>query len=155
MKFLGQGKDHDAKTKGGQIVLLGFSFMCMLGAASYTANLSSFLLMSNLDTGIKDIYHAIEQKKKVCALEPLKGLMLGRYPKAEKIMVWVAWFDEAMKKMDDGECDGMLLNENEYARMFGNIDLGRHWQHSSALFQDEGWRHCLECAAWLSHSARN
>jgi len=123
MQFLGQGREQDAKTKGGRIVILGFSFMCMLGAASYTANLSSFILMSNLEVGVTDISYAIEKKKKVCVLEPLKDMMLGRYPKADKIMVWVSWFDEAMEKMDAGECQGMLLNENEYARMFGNVDF--------------------------------
>jgi len=117
MKFLGQEGFRQSSTKGGKIIIFGFGFLCMLGGASYTASLSSFLLMSNLETGIKGIEDAIDQGVKICALEPLKLPLLVRYPALKGLVVAVDWFDTGVNLMDDGKCQAVILNENEYAMM--------------------------------------
>jgi hypothetical protein len=69
MKFLGQGGfKKSTRTRAGKATICGFGFLCMLGAASYTANLASFLLVKNLETGFKDLNDAVEKKSKdLCA----------------------------------------------------------------------------------------
>ena len=109
MKFLGQGGFTSAKTRGGGIVLFGFGFMCMLGASSYTANLASILLTSHLETSIKNIDDAIKQQVPICILEPLKGPMLGKFPRSEKLLKYKGWFDEMVTAMDAGECQALCI----------------------------------------------
>lgn len=136
MKFLGQGGFASAKTRGGSIVLFGFGFMCMLGASSYTANLASILLTSHMDTAIKDINDAIKQQVPICILEPLKGPMLGKYPTAEKLLVYKGWFDEIVAAMDAGECLAGLINENDYGRMRAGLppyDDGSATKHCNKI----------------------
>jgi len=118
MTFLGQkGGFSHARTKGGKVIVFGFGFMCMLGAASYTANLASFLLMENVPTEFLSIEDAIEKGAQICAMEALSGPLFAKYPGVERSVVLVDWYDQGIDGMDDGTCQAAIISQFEYARM--------------------------------------
>jgi len=118
LQFFGHGGFDKANTRSGKILLVGFSFMCMLCLASYTANLSSFLLMSSMDTGLRGVDDAVQQGVKLCVLEPLAGLVVGSHPQAANMLVKLDTWGHVLDAYHAGECGGMLMSVKKlmYAR---------------------------------------
>jgi len=116
MKFLGQAK-FEGGTKPGKIALFGFAFLCLLGTASYTANLASFLLVSNLDLGIKDMDDAIKQRKTIGLFGSMGDMMKGAYPASNGLHIYFNSYLKMVEAVDGGLADTAMISQNAYTMM--------------------------------------
>jgi len=116
MKFLGQAK-FEGGTKPGKIALFGFAFLCLLGTASYTANLASFLLVSNLDLGIKDMDDAIKQRKTISLFGSMGDMMKGAYPASNGLHIYFNSYLKMVEAVDGGLADTAMISQNAYTMM--------------------------------------
>jgi len=122
LKLLGQTGWGRLHTVASGFVASGFGFVCMVSLTSYMANTAAMMVSADVHPAFENIEDALMQGARICVLEPLTGPLVGRYPLAAELIVTTGWFDESIAKMDAGECDAMLLNENEYTRMHGGVD---------------------------------
>jgi len=122
LKFMGHGGGWESsRTRSGHFLMFGFSFLCMLGLASYTANLSSFLLMQNLQTGIKDINDAINSNVKICAVQSSVGMLIASYPKLQPLVVPQPDSLTMMDAFLAGTCDALTTSPDELAQAHAAI----------------------------------
>jgi len=84
--------------------------LCMLGLASYTANLSSFLLMQNLETGIKDFNDAMNKNVKICVVQAMEDMLISSYPKVQPLLVPQSAGDKSVAAFHEGKCDAVLTS---------------------------------------------
>lgn len=118
LKFMGHGGGLDsAKSRSGNFLLLGFTFLSMLGLASYTANLSSFLLMANLHTGLKSLDAAIDNEIMICALQSTETMLREGIPKIEPVLYPVENWMPMLDAFKSKKCGAMLMHTEQFKRM--------------------------------------
>jgi len=117
-KFMGHGSHETSTTRSGHLLLFGFSFFCMLGLASYTANFTSFLLMKNLHKGIKDLDDAISRDVKICALQSSTSMLVASYPKLRSLLVPQDRHDSAVNAFHAGNCGALFLPPEQLASAY-------------------------------------
>mmetsp|Transcript_75480 Transcript_75480/g.164669 ORF Transcript_75480/g.164669 Transcript_75480/m.164669 type:complete len:824 (-) Transcript_75480:141-2612(-) len=107
----------EPQSRGGRLVSLGLSFLVMLGMASYTASLTSFMILTNTyTTEISSIYDVINTNKRVCihstdvaALVINKHFptdLLDIYPKRTEVLTNVG-----------GSCAAAVLRQEDFYAM--------------------------------------
>merc|ERR1740121_2339836 len=123
MKFMGHGGGWDsAKTRSGNTLLFGFTFLCMLGLASYTANLSSFLLMANLHTGVNSLQGAIDKGMMICTLQPNQQLFEDSYPRTAPLLVPSENWPEMLDNFKNGKCEALLMPTDKLQLMRAGVE---------------------------------
>jgi hypothetical protein len=116
--FVGQGK-LKVKSKPAGIVLAGFGFLCMVGGASYTASLSSALLLSSLKTQFTDVADAVMQKASICVPASLETILTAKFPEGADLWVTIPThgIGNITAEMDAGSCSCMILSQQWYDAM--------------------------------------
>eukprot|EP00747_Dinoflagellata_sp_TGD_P132243 gnl/TRDRNA2_/TRDRNA2_175062_c0_seq1.p1 gnl/TRDRNA2_/TRDRNA2_175062_c0~~gnl/TRDRNA2_/TRDRNA2_175062_c0_seq1.p1 ORF type:complete len:103 (-),score=14.43 gnl/TRDRNA2_/TRDRNA2_175062_c0_seq1:1-309(-) len=101
--------------------------MCLLGGASYIANLSSLFLLDNLDVGLQGIDDLIATKAKVCVQTGVKDVIMAAYPELTSLIVPVlgAEYENIVIGMDSGSCSAGLMNEKDFLHMRSSSCHGR------------------------------
>jgi len=119
MRFLGRGGFSTAKTQGGRFVVFGFGFLCLIGAASYTANMASFLLVGSLEFEVTSMADAISKGAKICVQDHVVAPLIGKFPGTKDLLVQVQdhRFMDLISNMDNGVCECAVVEDRFYHSM--------------------------------------
>ena len=102
------GRVEDGGTWAGRFTLLAIGVQILLAGASYTANLTNFLVRSGFESTIVDIEDAINQKKRICVLKNKVAILETIYEGEVRYVSVEDRFD-ILEGMDAGICDCAIL----------------------------------------------
>lgn len=114
---VGNGGIEKSKTRMGKIFLVGFGIFTMQVLATYTANLTSLLVLDSSGLEVSSIEEAAAKDKRVCVPSMLLGSLNGAFPAYKDIFVEITGTLEGpIEGMDIGKCDAAVSYESMYAR---------------------------------------
>jgi len=99
-------------TAPGMIMGLGFMFFVLLSISSFTANLTTFLMMRRFKTGVESITDAINFNYKICAYKELGDEIAMMTPGLRKQLVF-AGLGGCPALLYAGEADAAIMAESE------------------------------------------
>jgi len=106
------GRVEDGGTWAGRFTLLAIGVQILLTGASYTANLTNYLVRNGFGTSITSIDQAIAEKYRICILQNRVNILQGIY--GNKIRnVTVDSRSDLLVGMDDGLCDAAIVGIEE------------------------------------------
>lgn len=106
------GRVEDGGTWAGRFTLLAIGVQILLTGASYTANLTNYLVRNGFGTSITSIDQAIAEKFRICILQNRVNILQGIY--GNKIRnVTVDSRSDLLVGMDDGLCDAAIVGIEE------------------------------------------
>ena len=102
------GPTYEPGTTGGKILMLGFGWLLLITAASYTANLASLLVVANSLKGISDIDGLIKiEGSKLCVPHEVQvGPYTELYPALRGRIIASGGIEMALKGLHEGKCQG-------------------------------------------------
>lgn len=135
---------HDPKQPGTRLITCTTCFLFLVLLASYTANLTSFLVIKNTpDLVINDIQDVIKNNLRVCVLRSSTSetFMRERYETAR--LVEKETIEKSYLGLDSEECDVVLTTIGTWTKNKGNIvynkDCRKEWVGRVVQPNDAGY----------------
>uniref|UniRef100_A0A7S3Z448 Ionotropic glutamate receptor C-terminal domain-containing protein n=2 Tax=Lotharella globosa TaxID=91324 RepID=A0A7S3Z448_9EUKA len=114
----------------GRLALTALGVFSLIVLTLYTGQVTTILLRRDENGRVNSLEAAMEQGLKVCALSASMLSLTARYSDMGALGVPVANAQEALVKMDNGECSGVLLTEDEWtaarAGLYTEDDPSKH-----------------------------
>mmetsp|Transcript_29862 Transcript_29862/g.70384 ORF Transcript_29862/g.70384 Transcript_29862/m.70384 type:complete len:663 (-) Transcript_29862:141-2129(-) len=109
MSFLSGGPANAPATPAGRVMSLGLGLFLVLSLSAYTANLATFLIMTNVKSGISSVEQAVTSGKRICIAAGIADMIFQRYPTASLIE---APFYQCPKYIANGQADVAIMSDN-------------------------------------------
>ena len=130
--YVSGGPVYEAHTFPARLMNIGFGLFVVVSLAMYTAQLTSNLVAEAAGAGADSLLEALGRKESVCVLHAVEKSLVAKYPQLGKLSVSAATDRDALRNMDAGLCQHVLMMEDAWSNA-----------QSGALLQDYGGpAHC-------------
>ena len=107
--FFNAGSEYQPRTPAGRLLHIGFALFVLVTISSYTANLATYLIISNEATTITDLEDAVRKRVPVCGYGYVKETLFALHPGLESIYVPAS---DVLAAVDEGNCTAAIVTDN-------------------------------------------
>jgi hypothetical protein len=108
-------------SRPGSWVLMGVEVLFAYTVLSYTASLSSMLVLEGAVGSVSNLEEALAAKYKICVDDDAEKALVGINPRLKDALIPTEFKKDMAAKMDKGECDAMILDHDFYLNMRAGV----------------------------------